>query len=58
MPYWNNMFTPSKLFPVSHNMHDSSVAINGFKCPTQMTKDESEIPKSNEIRPKKTEKES
>ena len=31
MPYWNNMFTPSMPFPVSHNMHDNSVAMNGFK---------------------------
>ena len=56
MLYWNNMFTHSMPFPVSHNMHDNSVAMNGFKGPTQMTKNESEIPKSNEIRPKKQKK--
>ena len=56
MPYWNNMFTPSMPFPVSHNMHDNSVAFSGFKGTTQLTKEESEIPKSNEIRPKKHKK--
>ena len=56
MPYWNNMFTNSMPFPVNHNMHDNSVAMNGFKGPTQMTKDESDIPKSNEIKPKKQKK--
>ena len=56
MPYWNNMFTHSMPFPVSHNMHDNSVAMNGFKGPSQMTKDESNIPKSNEIKPKKQKK--
>ncbi|KAL8103990.1 hypothetical protein AgCh_028276 [Apium graveolens] len=47
MPYWNNMFTPNMPFHVSHNMHDNSVALNGFKGPTPMTKEESEIPKRN-----------
>ncbi|KAL8126889.1 hypothetical protein AgCh_013981 [Apium graveolens] len=56
MPYWNNIFTHSMPFPVSHNIHDNSVAMNGFKGTTQMTKDESEIPKSNEIKPKKQKK--
>ena len=40
-------------FPINNNMHDNSVALNGFKGPTQMTKEKSEIPKSNELRPKK-----
>ncbi|KAL8098471.1 hypothetical protein AgCh_031291 [Apium graveolens] len=56
MPYWNNMFAPSMPFPVSHNMHNNYVASSGFKGPTQMTKEESEIPKSNELRPKKQKK--
>ncbi|KAL8124713.1 hypothetical protein AgCh_012388 [Apium graveolens] len=56
MPYWNNMFTNSMSFPVNQNMHDNSVIMNGFKGSTQMTKDESDIPKSNEIKPKKQKK--
>ncbi|KAL8157615.1 hypothetical protein AgCh_002361 [Apium graveolens] len=56
MPYWNNMFTNSMPFLVNQNVHDNSVAMNGFKGPTQMTKDESNIPKSNEIKPKKQKK--
>ncbi|KAL8105024.1 hypothetical protein AgCh_028986 [Apium graveolens] len=56
MSYWNNMFAPSMPFPVSHNMHNNFVASSGFKGPTQMTKEESEIPKSNELRPKKQKK--
>ncbi|KAL8089122.1 hypothetical protein AgCh_038775 [Apium graveolens] len=56
MPYWNNMFTPSMPFSVNHNMHDNSVTMNDFKGPIQMTKDESKIPESNEIRPKKQKK--
>ena len=56
MPYWNNMFINSMPFPVNQNMHDNSAVMNGFKGPTQMTKDESDIPKSNEIKPKKQKK--
>ena len=44
MPYWNNIFTNSMPFPVDYNMHDNSVAMNGFKGSTYMTKDESDIP--------------
>ncbi|KAL8099779.1 hypothetical protein AgCh_032149 [Apium graveolens] len=42
--------------PVNQNMHDNSTVMNGFKGPTQMTKGESDIPKSNEIKPKKQKK--
>ena len=56
MPYWNNMFTNSMPFPVDSNIHDNFVTMNGFKGPTQMTKDESDIPNSNEIKPKKQKK--
>ncbi|KAL8121230.1 hypothetical protein AgCh_018101 [Apium graveolens] len=56
MPYWNNMFTNSMPFPVNQNVHDNSVVMNGFKGSTQMTTDESDIPKSNEIKPKKQKK--
>ena len=37
-------------------MHDNYVSMTGFKGPTQMTKDESDISKSNEVKPKKTKK--
>ena len=37
-------------------MHDNFVLMIGFKGPTQMTKDESDIPKLNEIKPKKQKK--
>ncbi|KAL8119602.1 hypothetical protein AgCh_016923 [Apium graveolens] len=47
IPYWNNMFANSMPFHVNQNVHDNSVSMTGFKGPTQMTKDESEIPKSN-----------
>ena len=50
------MYAPSMPFPVSHNMHDNSVAFSGFKGTTQLTKEEFEIPKSNEIKPKKQKK--
>ena len=56
MPYWNNMFANSMLFPVNQNVHDNSVLMNGFKGPNQIIKDESDIPKSNEIKPKKQKK--
>ena len=56
MPYWNNMFANNMPFPVNQNVHDNSILMTGFKGPTQMTKDESEIPKSNEIKPKKPKK--
>ena len=56
IPYWNNMFANSMPFPVNQNVHDNSASIYGFKGPTQMTKDEYEIPKSNEVKPKKPKK--
>ncbi|KAL8099891.1 hypothetical protein AgCh_032226 [Apium graveolens] len=56
MPYLNNMFTNSMPFPDNRNVHDNSIIMNGFKGSTQMTKDESDIPKSNEIKPKKQKK--
>ena len=56
MPYLNNMFTHSMPFHVNQPVHDNSAMMNGFKGPTQMTRDESEIPKSNEVKPKKPKK--
>ena len=56
MPYWDSIFASNMPFPVNQNVHDNSVLMNGFKGPTQMTKDESDIPKSNEIKPKKEKK--
>ena len=56
MPYWNNIFAHSMPFPVNQNVHVNSASMNGFKGPTQVTKDEFEIPKSNEVKPKKPKK--
>ncbi|KAL8114230.1 hypothetical protein AgCh_021184 [Apium graveolens] len=56
MLYWNNMLTNNMPFPVNQSVHDNSILMTGFKDPTQMTKDESDIPKSNEIKPKKPKK--
>ena len=56
MPYRNNLFVNNIPFSVNQTVHDNSVLMTGFKGPTQMTKDESDIPKSNEIKPKKQKK--
>ena len=50
------MFANSMPFHVNQNVHDNFVSMTGFKGPTQMTKDESEIIKSNEVKPKKSNK--
>ena len=50
------MFAQSMHFHVNQFVHDNSAMMNGFKGPTQMTKDESDIPKSNEVKPKKSNK--
>ena len=56
MPYWNNMFAQNMPFHVNQLVHDNSVMMTGFKGSTQMTKDESQIPMSNEDKPKKPKK--
>ena len=56
IPYWNNMFAQNMHFHVNQVVHDNSAMMNGFKGSTQLTKDELQVPKSNEDKPKKPKK--
>ena len=56
MPYWNNMFAQNMPFHVNQPVHNNPALMNGFKGSTQLTKDEFQMPRSNEDKPKKPKK--